>query len=154
QVHLLDAVHQRHRVAGVLVGPARPAPVRPPAHLVDGVVGAARDGDVDRDPPRALDDREAHTVGDRVDGRCERDGGEEALEAELALSPVMATPAASPISSKVPSPRLWKSREHPADPSNDHTTALTLWVLRVASGRPAVDGPLVSVPPESLAVCQ
>src|SRR5262249_1343885 len=104
------------RVAGVLVGPARPAPVRPPAHLVDGVVGAARDGDVDPDHPRAVDDREVHTGGDRVDGRCERDGGEEALEAELALSPVMATPAAWPTSSKVPSPRLWKSRFGPMLP--------------------------------------
>src|SRR5262245_7079158 len=45
----MDAVHQRNRVAGVLVGPARPAPVHLRAHLVADVVGAARDGDVDRD---------------------------------------------------------------------------------------------------------
>lgn len=33
--------------------------------------------------------------------------------------------------------------ERPPDPSNDHTTALALWVLLAASGRPAVEGPWI-----------
>jgi hypothetical protein len=37
--------------------------------------------------------------------------------------------------------------EHPADPSNDHTTALALWVLLAGSGRPAVDVPWIAQPP-------
>jgi hypothetical protein len=38
--------------------------------------------------------------------------------------------------------------EHPADPSNDHTTTLALWVLLAASGRPAVDGPWIAQAPK------
>src|SRR4029077_7839867 len=86
QLHILDAVDQRRRVPGVLVDPAGPAAVRLPAHLVAGVVGAAGNGDVDRDRARAVDDQEAHPVGDRVDGRGEGHGGEEALEAELVVA--------------------------------------------------------------------
>ena len=37
--------------------------------------------------------------------------------------------------------------EHPADPSNDHTTALALWVLLAVSGRPAVEGPWIAPAP-------
>ena len=33
--------------------------------------------------------------------------------------------------------------ERPPDPSNDHTTALALWVLLAQSGRPRVDVPWV-----------